>query len=142
MKCLTALFCGVGDGGIDGDSTAPAVPVDAEIEGLSDVPQFKVVVSADLIGGEGDFLSVQKDFRGGGLGGLGSAALAGHFAAHGGVCRAGGQGNGPGGGVPAHLELLVRAAEDIGQVPELEIVAAVDTASPQRLLENVQFCSA
>ena len=76
MKCLTALFCGVGDGGIDGDSTAPAVPVDAEIEGLSDVAELEVVVPVDAVGVNGGLLAVDQDGGGGGRRGTGRLAPA------------------------------------------------------------------
>ena len=91
------------------------------------IPELEEVAAADIVDVQIAALhAVDPDGLAAGLCGFGVVRTQLHFRAVGGVGRAGGDGHRAGRLIKAHPKLGAGAIEEVGQIPELEIVGAVD----------------
>ena len=102
------------------------VIVHIEAQGVTKLTKLEEVVVADVVGDQFALLAVKDNGLGAALGRSGIVNAGGQLAAHGDIRLAGLDADGPGGFVIVHAELGRGAAQQHGQVAELEIVVVVD----------------
>ena len=111
-------------GGIHDDRTRAALPGHPEVQHSAQVPEPEKVVPVNGVGRQRYWRAVPEHRRGAGPGGLDTGGDGGQLPAYGSVLLPAVQGDALGRAVPGHGKFLVRALEELGNIPELDVVAA------------------